>query len=143
MQLATVFGACVGLAACSSSPPAGLLTQSDIPSYLGVKADRSSSAGKPPSAIAAPSCKTANIVVFDTSWKHQNNQRTSSVATIANTSWSCASASQAQRYFNSIKTGAKGYPLPGIVGHSVPGVGDEAWLVDGDHEADIRIYSIA
>lgn len=128
--LATIIAA-VALSACSSSsPPAGVLTRSDIPSYLGVKADQSASAAEARSVRTTP-CKLASGVVFD-----------SKRATVTNVSLSCASVSQAQEYFNTIKVGAKGYPLPGVVGHSLTGVGDEAWLVDAGGKADLREYTL-
>lgn len=137
--LAIAFGAALALAACGSSLPAGVLTQSDIPSYLGVKADRSAFA--PGEGHISP-CKGANGVVFDGSWRHMK-AGPSSIPVVTSMAVSCASVSQAHRYFDTRKVGAQGYPLPGIDGHPVPGVGDEAWFIDAGREADLRDYTLA
>jgi hypothetical protein len=67
----------------------------------------------------------------------------SSIPDVTSIALSCASVSQAHQYFNMIKVGAKGYPLPGVKGHSVPGIGDEAWFIDQGRDSDLRFYTLA
>jgi len=141
-QLLMVFGSVLVLAACSPSSPPGLLTQSDLPSYLGVRADQHASvtaAGSVRNAI----CKSITAAVFNGSWRQLHSGPASIPVAVTSVSLSCPSVSQAQRYFNTIKVGAKGYPVPAVKGYPVSGIGDEAWLIDAGHNADLREYSLA
>ena len=127
--------ATLALSACSSSTP-GLLSQSDIPSDLGVKYNPS--AGPDARSLRlAPCRKPASAVVATfTSGKP--------VYPIVNSlAVSCPNVSQAQMFFDTRKVGARGYPIPRIKGHSFPGIGDEAWIVDEGGGSDLRDYSLA
>jgi len=124
VTVAAVLGAALALSACSSSPLSGVLIQTDIPRYLGVKADQSASASDARSVRTAP-CQAANAAVFDGSWKHLKSGP-SSIPIIISAALSCATVSQAQQFFNTIKIGANGYPSSVVTGHAVAGVGDEA-----------------
>lgn len=126
--LVATLTAAVALSACSSSSQPGVLTQADIPSYLGVKPNQSESVSM--RDVRAAPCKPADDVVFD-----------SKETTVTSVALSCASVSQAQQYFNTIKVGANGYPVHGIKGHTLSGVGDEAWLVDVGSN-DLRDYIV-
>jgi hypothetical protein len=137
-QRVVLFGAVLVLAACSSSAPAGVLTQSDMPSYLGVRADQSAFTLRD---VRTAPCKEANGVVFDGSWKHLK-AGPSSIPVVTSIAFTCASVPQAHEYLNTIKLGAKTYPISGIEGHPVPGVGDEAWFIDAGRQADLRSYTL-
>jgi len=123
----------VALSACGSSLTPGVLTQSDIPSHLGVKLNPAESASE--AQVRSAPCKVAASVVFDGSKKPYS-------PTITSVGLSCASISQAQQYFNTTKVGGNGYPLPGVRGHSVPGIGDDAWFIDQGRESDLRFYTL-
>jgi hypothetical protein len=127
----------VALSACSS-PTSGVLSSADIPNYLGVKYNPSASASA--SASAARSvrhvpCNPTTDAVFDGFKKPYP-------PTITSTAFSCASDSQAQRYFNATKVGAKSDPIPGAKGHSVRGIGDEAWFIDQGRASDLNFYTL-
>jgi len=141
-QLMMVFGAALALAACSSSTPAGVLTQSDLPSYLGVRTDQHASVAAAGS-VRTVTCKAVTAAVFNGSWKQLHSGPASIPVAVTSVSLSCQGVSQAQRYFNTIKVGAKGYPVPAVKGYPVSGLGDEAWLIDAGHNADLREYSLA
>lgn len=132
-----VFGGALALSACSSPQTPGVLTQADIPSYLGVRADPSAT-GSGLAVFSAP-CKGAKSLTFDGSWRHLK-AGPSSIPDVTSIAVSCASVSQAQRYFNT-RSGGRGYPLPGVKGHSVAGIGDEAWLTDVSN-TQIRDYTV-
>jgi len=129
----------LALSACGGSSTPSMLTQSDIPSYLDVKVD-DKSAFQPSEVQTAP-CKGANGVVFDGSWRHLK-PGPSYIPTVTSIAISCSSVSQAQRFFVARKIGGKGYPGAGTVGHSVPGIGDEAWFIDDGSNAYLRDYSL-
>jgi hypothetical protein len=111
--------AALALSACSSSTP-GVLTQSDIPSYLGLQYDAVASASSARSARPAP-CKTAAVRDFTIPGRHLNARKEdTSLPFVGSVVLACASTSQARAVFTKTTKGAGG--------EVVAGIGDEALL---------------
>jgi len=110
------------LSACSSSPP-GVLTQADIPSYLGVKSNPSATANYESRLTPPHGCTTVGVAVFSVPGEPLDTEllptstRALAVTTVL---LSCANESEARTSFGT------------AVGTSVTGIGDEAkWLNEG------------
>jgi len=115
------------LSACGSSPTPGVLTQSDIPSYLGVKLDLSESAyatRKEPSQTGH--CTKIGITVFTVPTTQVDNTTQLPTSTkspeVSSSSLSCRSASDAQ---DLVTSGVTHYHE-----RLVSGIGNEAWLAN-------------
>ena len=116
------FAAAVALSACGGSSTSGVLTQSDIPSYLGVKANRSASDAERKREARTPHCTVTGVVVFSVPGKAVKAQSplVSSAPTVLSADLSCVSVADARSAFNLIKDG----------GQAVPGIGNEALLIN-------------
>jgi hypothetical protein len=134
--LVAVLGAALALSACSSPSPPGVLAQADIPSFLGVKLNPPEAPMDARVVLSAPCHKPASAVaaVF--------KSRKSLSPTVTSIAVSCPGISQAQKFFDTRKVGARGYPLPEVKGHSLTGIGDEAWFIDQGGKADLRDYTV-
>ena len=120
--------AAVALSACSSSPTPGVLTQSDIPSYLGVKLNPSESAyatRNEPSQTGH--CTKVGITVFTVPGTRVDNTTQLPTSTespeVSSSSLSCRNTSDAQ-----------GMLMNGVAHYHerlVSGIGNEAWLANG------------
>jgi hypothetical protein len=125
------------LSACSSSTP-GVLTQSDIPSYLGLTANPSASATAVRQEGTERHCKTAGVAVFTLpGWTMpktgsiESMARSGSSPIVVSVDDSCASPSDARMAFKSDVGG---------MGPRIVGIGDEATLLD--FSAGQRTYGV-
>jgi hypothetical protein len=121
--------AAVALSACGGTSTPGVLTQSDMPNYLGLKANPSAAATATRlETPSGPHCNKAGVAVFTVpGWrvpKRGNilDARGSGFSPIViSISFSCATSSDAHRAF---KSGAS------FAGRPIAGIGDEATLLD-------------
>jgi hypothetical protein len=113
-----------------------VLTNADIRSYLGVKVNPSVSASEVSDAVPLDSCKRAGVAVFRVPGIRVDPQRLTSAKApeLIDASYSCASASDAFRSFNT--------PLMKGVGRTVHGIGDEANLYDLTGLVAERLYAV-
>jgi hypothetical protein len=122
-----VLGAALALSACSSPSSTGVLSQVDIPSYLGVQPNSSATAFEASHASPPAHCVTTGLVLFSEPGKRVDTstrppERTTTTPIIVSSSVSCASIADA-------KIGMReGGALPGT--RSVTGIGDKATFTD-------------
>ena len=122
------FTAAVALSACGGSPTPGVLTQSDIPSYLGVKLNRSASASQA-RQTRTPPCNTDRVAVFTVPGQRINEQALAPATApqVTSASLACPNASTLDVAYRTTATGLAS--LYGS-GRAVSGVGDGAKLFD-------------
>src|ERR1700687_1422904 len=98
LYLMMILTAAVAPSACSSPTP-GLLTQSDLPSYLGLKANPSATASESRHIGADPPCKKAGVAVFTVpGWRVPKGRILSSANSpvVVNAVDACATSSDAR-----------------------------------------------
>jgi len=125
VSLLTVLTAAITLSACSSSSTPGLLTQADIPSYLGVKLNPSASASEARhGGNLAPGCRAAGNAAFGVPGVHIVTKltATSKSPAILNGVESCSTTSKAHDVYATF--------VKYLIGRSVTGVGNEAKLTN-------------
>jgi len=105
-----------------------VLTQADIPSYLGLMVNPSASTTVARHEGSDPHCKKAGIAVFSASgWRVPTGGslliilQSGSGPVVVSADLSCATPSDASRAFKSD---------PSLLGRPIPGIGSEATLID-------------
>jgi len=137
IKLALVAGGALTLSACSSAPHVGVITQADIPSYLGVSASPTArSAGVLLPVARFHGCKTVGVAVFTASVPNelQGNPTVAKAPGIISVAVSCprvADAREALRTF-----------VPTIGGRSMRGLGDDATLVNASRDGSDRLFDV-
>jgi len=118
IKLVIGLGVLLALSACSSSPPPGVLTQADVPSYLGVRANPSAAASEARhTGTLAQGCKVAGNAVFTVPGTPAITKLTavgSKAPEILNGVETCAATSEALDVYDGFVKNIQGRTLPGI-----------------------------
>jgi hypothetical protein len=136
--LVAVFIVGMALSACSSPSPPGVLTQQDIPGYMGVKIDSPGVKVSSPFAATAarqrkspPDCGRGSVTAFGSPPGPQEG----AVTVLVSTDWSCANRPDAQKAF--------GLLFRQVGGRLVSGVGDAAAITSaGGNPRSSRSFSV-
>jgi hypothetical protein len=117
----------VALSACGGTSTPSLLTQSDVPSNLGVKSDPSAAATLERQDKSPPACKKAGTAVFG---PHPLSTHLPTSLLVVNVDWSCTSPSTTKKAFDIF--------LKQLGGRMVPGIGNEAALANTGGDAEFE-----
>jgi len=136
VRLAIVLLAAQVLSACSSSPPPGVLTQADIPSYLGVRSTSSTLAEVGAPVPRTHGCNTSGVAIFTAPVRgaFSGLPNVSKSPAVLSTAMSCPRAAAAVGVLSTFVTGRSS--------RSVPELGRGAKLVNLSRSGMDRDYEV-
>ncbi|MDR3648005.1 MAG: hypothetical protein P4L20_02850 [Acidimicrobiales bacterium] len=117
IKLVIGFGVALALSACSSSPSPGVITQADIPSYLGVRANPTAAASEAQHlGTLAKGCKAAGNAIFSVPGARVITKINvlSKAPEVLNGVESCAAPSEALNVYDGFVKNSQGRTLPRI-----------------------------